>query len=57
MSHKTKEELDSTDNSSVYRKLHKEASANCSRCSWHGGENRGRRPKHHPKPRKNDHRG
>ena len=36
-----REEYKETDNSSVWRKLHKRFHARCSICPWHGNENAG----------------
>ena len=41
-----KDELDTTPNRTVYRRLFKRLRAKCAWCPWHRHENEGRRPKH-----------
>ena len=41
-----KEELDSTENPTVYRRLYKQLRANCAWCAWHKVENANRLPRH-----------
>lgn len=41
-----KDELDNTDNPSVYRRRYKQLQAKCSYCPWHRKENAIRRAKH-----------
>jgi len=59
MSQRRKQEMESTDNPSVYRKARKEVLArtgeiNCDRCPYHGIENASKPD--HAKPKRKDHR-
>lgn len=54
---KPKEELGTTDNSTIWRRRRKQLLAKCSFCPWHKNENASRRPKHGVRKRKNMHNG
>jgi hypothetical protein len=43
---KAKNELDTTENSTVWAKRHKELEASCPYCKWHRNENASRKPRH-----------
>ena len=52
MIHNALKEQEKTDDSQIYKRLHKYLHAGCALCPWHSGENIGRRPKHGEKKKR-----